>query len=372
MDKNSKIFLAGHTGLVGSALHRKLTEKGYKNIIFRTLSELDLSDQKATSEFFREEKPEYVFLAAAKVGGIIANNTYRAQFIYENIMIEANVIHSSYVNGVKKLLFLGSSCIYPANAPQPLKEKYLLTDTLEYTNEPYAIAKIAGIKMCESYNIQYGTDFISVMPTNLYGPNDNYDLEKSHVLPALIRKMHLAKCVIEHNWEALRKDFNKNPVEGVNGNATEDEIAEKIEKYGIFSHAYADAPVTVKLWGSGAPRRELMHSDDLADACVFLMENISFRDMINNKKNNGNGNGAPAEIRNTHINIGTGKDLTIKELAGLVKKVVGFDGLIEWDTTKPDGTFQKLLSVKKLNSLGWKERISLEEGIQKVYQDYLK
>jgi len=372
MDKNSKIYLAGHTGLVGSALLRKLKEKGYGNIVTRTLSELDLVDQHATAAFFRSEKPEYVLLAAARVGGIVANNTYRAQFIYDNIMIQSNIIHSSYVNGVKKLLFLGSSCIYPANAPQPLKEKYLLTDTLEYTNEPYAIAKIAGIKMCESYNIQYGTNFISVMPTNLYGPNDNYDLEKSHVLPALIRKMHLAKCLIEQNWDAIRKDFNKNPVEGVDGKAPIVEIGEKIEKYGISRHAYVDAPVTVRLWGSGSPRRELMHSDDLADACVFIMENVDFRNMINNKHNGNNEGNQPSEIRNTHINIGTGKDVTIKELAGIVKKIVGFDGHIDWDTNKPDGTFQKLLSVKKINTLGWKENISLEEGIRKVYNDYLQ
>jgi GDP-L-fucose synthase len=371
MNKNSRIYLAGHSGLVGSALMRKLTEKGYSNIIVRTLSELDLTDQKATSEFFRDSRPEYVFLAAAKVGGIVANNTYRAQFLYENIMMESNIIHSSYVNGVKKLLFLGSSCIYPANAPQPLKEKYLLTDTLEYTNEPYAIAKITGIKMCESYNIQYGTNFISVMPTNLYGPNDNYDLEKSHVLPALIRKMHLAKCLIEHNWDAIRKDFNRYPVEGVDGTASQDEMGEKIEKYGITSHAYVDAHVTVKLWGTGSPRRELMYSDDLADACVFLMEKIDFGEMINSKSN-GAEDDRKAEIRNTHINIGTGKDVTIKELAGIVKNIVGFDGNIEWDTTKPDGTFQKLLSVKKLHSLGWNEKVSLEEGIRKVYSDYIQ
>ena len=371
MDKNSKIYLAGHTGLVGSALMRKLTEKGYSNIITRTISELDLADQKATAEFFHKEKPEYVFLAAAKVGGIIANNTYRAQFLYENLMIESNIIHSSYMNGVKKLLFLGSSCIYPANAPQPLKEKYLLTDTLEYTNEPYAIAKIAGIKMCESYNIQYGTNFISVMPTNLYGPNDNYDLEKSHVLPALIRKMHLAKCLIIHDWDSIRKDFNRNPVEGVDGNASLIEIGEKIEKYGISAHAYVDAPVTVKLWGSGAPRREFMHSDDLADACVFIMENVDFKDMLSNKHNNDAKENQASEIRNTHINIGTGRDVTIKELAGIVKKIVGFDGHIEWDTTKPDGTYQKLLSVKKLNSMGWNETIGLEEGLRKVYHNYI-
>jgi len=372
MEKDSKIFLAGHTGLVGSALHRNLTKKGYHNILTRTYQELDLTDQRDTFEFFKAEKPDYVFLAAAKVGGIVANNVYRGQFIYENIMIQSNVIHASYLSGVKKLLFLGSSCIYPKLAPQPLKERYLLTDILEYTNEPYAIAKIAGIKMCESYNIQYGTNFISVMPTNLYGANDNYDLEKSHVLPAIIRKMHLAKCLIENNWEAICKDFNKNPVEGVDGKATKIEIGEKMEKYGIFRHNSTEMPVTVKLWGSGAPRREFLHADDMADACVFVMENINFKDLVKDKfAEKITSRESTVEIRNTHINIGTGRDLTIKELAHLVKSVVGFDGLIEWDTSRPDGTFQKLLNVKKIHDLGWEEKISLEEGIQKVYNEFL-
>lgn len=373
MEITSKIYLAGHTGLVGSALLRNLTKKGYQNILTRDYSELDLTNQQATFDFFKKEKPEYVLLAAAKVGGIYANNVYRGQFIYENIMIQSNVIHASYLNGVKKLLFLGSSCIYPAHARQPLKEKYLLTDTLEYTNEPYAIAKISGIKMCESYNIQYGTNFISVMPTNLYGPNDNYDLEKSHVLPALIRKMHLAKCLIENNWEGIRLDFNKNPVEGVDGSATKIEIGEKLEKYGIFRHNSSDAPVTVKLWGSGAPKRELMHSDDLADACVFLIEKINFKDLVGEKyADHITSRDSKIEFRNTHVNIGTGIDLSIKEIAMLVKTIIGFDGLIAWDTSKPEGTFQKLLSVKKLNSLGWKANIDLDEGIRKVYAEYLK
>lgn len=372
MKKDSKIYLAGHTGLVGSALMRNLMKKGYHNIVTRTYPELDLMDQLSVQEFFAQEKPEYVFLAAAKVGGIVANNIYRGQFIYENMMIQSNVIHACYLNGVKKLLFLGSSCIYPKLAPQPLKEKYLLTDILEYTNEPYAIAKIAGIKMCESYNIQYGTNFISVMPTNLYGKNDNYDLEKSHVLPAIIRKMHLAKCLIENNWESIRKDFNKNPVEGVDGKSTEIEIGEKLEKYGIFRHNSAEAPVTVKLWGSGIPRREFLHSDDMADACVYIMESVDFKDLVKDKyADKITSRDTKIEIRNTHINIGTGKDLTIKELAMTVKDIVGFDGFIEWDTSKPDGTFQKLLSVKKLHELGWKENISLEDGINSVYQEYL-
>ena len=372
MKKNSKIYLAGHTGLVGSALKRNLESKGYTNIIGRTIQELDLTNQKAVADFFAAEKPEYVMLAAAKVGGIVANNTYRGQFIYENLMIQNNIVHHSYLNGVKKLLFLGSSCIYPKQAPQPLKEKYLLTDVLEYTNEPYAIAKIAGIKLCESYNIQYGTNFISVMPTNLYGHNDNYDLEKSHVLPALIRKMHLGKCLIENNWNEIRRDFTKRPVEGVDGKSTEIEIGEKLEKYGIFRHASTDAPVTVRLWGTGAPRREFMFSDDMADACVFLMENVDFKDIVKDKFIDKITSRDPkVEIRNTHINIGTGKDLTIKELSHLVKGAVGFDGHIEWDTSKPDGTFQKLLSVKKLHEFGWKEKVGLEAGIKMVYQHYI-
>ena len=372
MKKDSKIYLAGHTGLVGSALMRNLTKKGYHNIITRDYPELDLMDQSSANEFFAREKPEYVFLAAAKVGGIVANNIYRGQFIYENLMIQCNVIHACYLNGVKKLLFLGSSCIYPKQAPQPLKEKYLLTDVLEYTNEPYSIAKIAGIKMCESYNIQYGTNYISVMPTNLYGTNDNYDLEKSHVLPAIIRKMHLAKCLIEDNWEAIRKDFDKRPVEGVDGTSTTIEIGEKLEKYGIFRHISAEAPVTVRLWGSGVPRREFLHSDDMANACVYVMESIDFKDLVKDKYSDKiTSRDSKIEIRNTHINIGTGSDLTIKELAMLVKDVIGFDGVIEWDTSKPDGTFQKLLSVKKIHELGWQEKISLEIGVKMVYQEYL-
>ncbi|HLO59449.1 MAG TPA: GDP-L-fucose synthase [Bacteroidales bacterium] len=373
MKKDSKIYLAGHTGLVGSALMRNLTKKGYHNIITRQYPDLDLMDQRAVNAFFTEEKPEYVFLAAAKVGGIIANNIYRGQFIYENIMIQSNVIHACYLSGVKKLLFLGSSCIYPKLAPQPLKEKYLLTDVLEYTNEPYAIAKIAGIKMCESYNIQYGTNYISVMPTNLYGTNDNYDLEKSHVLPAIIRKMHLAKCLIENNWDAIRKDFRKKPIEGVDGSSTQIEIGEKLEKYGIFRHNSAETPVTVKLWGTGAPRREFLHSDDMADACVYIMESVDFKELVKDKFSDKiTSRDSKIEIRNTHINIGTGKDLTIKELAEKVKEIVGFDGMIEWDTSKPDGTFQKLLSVKKLHELGWHETITLEEGISRVYKEYLE
>ncbi len=373
MKKSSKIYIAGHNGLVGSAIMRNLQKKGYTNIIGRTLSELDLTDQQAVANFFEKEKPEYVILAAAKVGGIVANNTYRGQFIYENLQIQNNVIHHSYLNGVKKLLFLGSSCIYPKQAPQPMKEKYLLTDVLEYTNEPYAIAKIAGIKLCESYNIQYGTNFISVMPTNLYGPNDNYNLEKSHVLPALIRKMHLGKCLIGNDWNTIRKDLDKNPIEGVDGKATAIEIGEKLEKYGILRANEADnsdTQVMIKLWGTGAPRREFLHSDDMADACVFMMENIEFEDLTKMTQQEITDRDPKHEIRNTHINIGTGVEITIKDLAMLVKRIVGFDGHIEWDTSKPDGTFRKQLNVKKLHKLGWKHTIELEEGITRIYQDY--
>jgi GDP-L-fucose synthase len=359
MEYKSKIYVAGHLGLVGSALVRKLNERGYHNILGKSIDELDLMNQQDTLNFFKEEKPEYVLLAAAKVGGIVANNTYRAQFIYENLQIQNNIIHASYLTGVKKLLFLGSSCIYPKNAPQPLKEDYLLTSELEYTNEPYALAKIAGIKMIESYNIQYGTNYISVMPTNLYGLNDNYDLEKSHVLPALIRKMHLAKSLENSNWEAIRKDLNNKPVEGINGNADENNILKLLLKYGIEKK---QSSVIVKLWGTGTPRREFLFSDDMADACVYLMENVDFKDVVKQKDS----------IVNTHINIGTGKDLTIRELAEKVKKIVDFKGELQWDRSKPDGTMQKLLDVSKLNALGWKEKVELEEGISTVYKQYIK
>lgn len=367
MKRDSKIYIAGHLGLVGSALVRNLKKKGYTNIIGRSIDELNLGDFNAVKDFFEEEKPEYVILAAAKVGGIVANNTYRAQFIYENLQIQNNVIHNCYTSGVKKLLFLGSSCIYPKACPQPIKEEYLLTDPLEYTNEPYAIAKIAGIKMAESYNLQYETNFISVMPTNLYGPNDNYDLEKSHVLPALIRKMHLGKCLINNDWDAIRKDFAKKPVEGVDGNANESKIIGMLNKYGIHS---AEGKVSVSLWGSGAPMREFLHSDDMADACVYAMENIDFKDLVDSRRKE-IGDEALKEIRNTHINIGTGRDLTIKALAEKIQSIVGFEGDLLWDTSKPDGTMRKLLNVDKLHSLGWKESISMDEGITAIYQDYI-
>lgn len=317
MIKTSKIYVAGHRGLVGSAILKNLTSKGFSNIVTRTHAELDLTNQQAVADFFAAEKPEYVFLAAAKVGGIVANNTYRADFIYENLAIQNNVIHQSYVHGVKKLLFLGSTCIYPKNAPQPMKEEYLLTSELEYTNEPYAIAKIAGIKMCESYNLQHGTNFISVMPTNLYGPNDNFDLETSHVLPALMRKIHEAK---------LRGDKE------------------------------------VEIWGSGKPRREFLYSEDMADACVFVMENVDFKNLIEDKK----------EIRNTHLNIGTGEDISIRELAELIQHIVGYEGALIYNTSKPDGTMIKLTNPSKLHALGWKHQVELEEGIRKVYSWFQK
>jgi len=318
MNTNSKIYIAGHRGLVGSAIIKNLQTKGYTNLIYRTHKELDLLNQKAVEEFFQHEKPEYVILAAAKVGGIVANNTYRADFIYENLQIQNNVIHQSYLNKVIKLLFLGSTCIYPKNAPQPMTEDCLLTSELEYTNEPYAIAKIAGIKMCESYNIQYGTNFISVMPTNLYGPNDNFDLETSHVLPALLRKMHEAK-------------INNTP--------------------------------QVEIWGSGKPRREFLYSEDMADACVFILESRDFDDTYSKEDR---------EIVNTHINIGTGVDISIKELALTIKNIVDYKGELYFNDTKPDGTMIKLTDPFKLHSLGWKHAVELENGIRTMYAWYLK
>jgi GDP-L-fucose synthase len=379
MDKNSKIFIAGHKGLVGSAIARNLVSKGYSNLLFAPYPPYDLMNQQIVADFFGKEKPEYVILAAAKVGGIMANNTYRAQFIYENLMIQNNIIHQSYLNGVKKLLFLGSSCIYPGNCPQPIKEEYLLTGELEYTNEPYAIAKIAGIKMCESYNSQYGTNFISVMPTNLYGPNDNYNLETSHVLPALIRKIHLGKCLENNDWDALRKDLKKLPIEGVNETASETEILEELSKYGIKYSSdsalhltpHTSRLVSITLWGTGSPYREFLFVDDLADACIFVLNNVDFVDLIPKFNESHAQSPEPhANIKNTHINIGTGNDLTIKEIALLIKKIVGFNGQLNWDSSKPDGTKRKLLDVTKINKLGWKEKTDLESGLRMVYNNY--
>lgn len=354
MNKDSKIFVAGHRGLVGSAILKNLQQKGYTNFVLRTHAELDLTDQCAVNEFFATEKPEYVFLAAAHVGGIMANSRYRADFIYINLMIQNNVIHASYINNVKKLLFLGSTCIYPGEAPQPMPEDCLLTSPLEYTNEPYAIAKIAGIKMCESYNLQYGTNYIAVMPTNLYGPNDNFNLETSHVLPAMIRKIHLGKCLHTDNWEALRKDLNARPVEGVTGNATDNDILAILAKYGIY-------PGKVQLWGTGKPLREFLWSEEMADASVYIMEHIDFPDV----RPEGN------EVRNTHINIGTGKELSIKEVATLIQEKIGFDGELAFDASKPDGTLRKLTDVSKLHALGWHHKIEIAEGVELLYNWYL-
>jgi GDP-L-fucose synthase len=346
MNKNSKIYIAGHRGLVGSAIVKNLESKGYTNLVYRTHNELDLTKQNEVEEFFQKESPEYVILAAAKVGGIVANNTYRADFIYENLAIQNNVIHNSYKYKVKKLLFLGSTCIYPKNAPQPMSEDCLLTSPLEYTNEPYAIAKIAGIKMCESYNLQYNTNFISVMPTNLYGPNDNFDLEKSHVLPALIRKIYLAKLLNEGKTQAVLDDLNMNSLEEANA---------YLEKFGVNSSS-------VEIWGTGKPRREFLYSEDMADACVFLLENRDFKDTIQENQK---------EVRNTHINIGTGVDISIKELAELIKKIVGFNGELKFNTDKPDGTMVKLTDPSKLHSLGWKHKVELEDGIRSMFKWYL-
>ncbi len=354
MNKDAKIYLAGHTGLVGSAILKNLKSKGYHNFVLRTIQELDLTNQAAVAEFFETEKPEYVFLAAAHVGGIVANSLYRADFIYINMQIQNNIIHQSWKNGVKKLLFLGSTCIYPRDAPQPMPENSLLTSPLEYTNEPYAIAKIAGLKMCESFNLQYGTNFIAVMPTNLYGPNDNFNLEKSHVLPAMIRKAHLGKCLMNNDWDALRQDFSRYPVEGVNGVSSEAEILEKLAKYGVTTSQIA-------LWGTGTPYREFLWSEDMADACVFIMETVSFNDL----------KGTDEEVRNCHINIGTGKEVTIKQLAELVKSKVGYEGELFFDASKPDGTMRKLTDPSKLHSLGWHHRIEIEDGIETMYRWYL-
>jgi len=356
MKKDSKIYIAGHKGLVGSAIINKLIENGFTNLITRTHLELDLTNTHEVFSFFKEELPEYVFLAAAKVGGIAANNTYRADFIYENLMIQNNVIHQSYLNKVKKLLFLGSTCIYPKDALQPIKEEYLLTDVLEYTNEPYAIAKIAGIKMCESYNLQYGTNFISAMPTNLYGPNDNFDLENAHVLPALLRKIYLGNALENNDWNSIRKDLNKLPIQGIDGNSSVEQITDKLTNFGINFND----KVTVEIWGTGKPMREFLWVEDMADACLFLMENFNW-----NKENFSNN-----EIRNTHINIGTGKDISISDLALLIKDIIGFKGDFIYNTSKPDGTLKKLTDVSKINNLGWQSSTLLKEGIEKMYHWY--
>ncbi len=353
MKSSSKIYVAGHRGLVGSAIWNNLQAKGYTHLVGKTHAELDLLDGAAVKAFFDKEQPEYVVLAAAKVGGIVANNTYRADFIYENLQIQQNVIGESFRHGVKKLLFLGSTCIYPRDAVQPMREDALLTAPLEYTNEPYAIAKIAGLKMCESFNLQYGTNYIAVMPTNLYGPNDNFDLERSHVLPAMIRKIYLGKCLQEGNWQAVRRDLNNRPVEGISGEATEQDMVAVLAKYGIYRQY-------VELWGTGKPLREFLWSEEMADASVYILDHVDFADL----------RGDAPEVRNCHINIGTGKELSIRELSELIKRTVDYRGEIRFNADKPDGTMRKLTDVSKLHALGWTHKIEIEEGVQKLFDWY--
>ena len=405
LDKSSKIYVAGHNGLVGSAIWNNLLQRGYTNLVGRSHKELDLTDQVAVKKFFDEERPDAVVLAAAFVGGIMANSLYRADFIMMNMKIQCNVISEAYAHGVKKLLFLGSTCIYPKNAPQPMKEDCLLTSPLEYTNEEYAIAKIAGLKMCESYNLQYGTNYIAVMPTNLYGPNDNFHLENSHVMPAMMRKVYLAKLIHEGAWDKIAVDMNKRPVEGVNGEGLVQEfngssslslnssnslntsnrqkVLDVLAKYGIFDNK-------VVLWGTGKPLREFLWSEDMADASVHVLLNVDFSDIIGIEKyssvhygvaadgvvdrnhSTGRGGYIPSlgEIRNCHINVGTGKELTIRELSQLVVKAVGFEGEVAFDASKPDGTMRKLIDVSKLHSLGWTHKVEIEDGVQKLFDWY--
>ena len=389
MDKNSKIYVAGHNGLVGSAIWNNLLKRGYTNLVGRSHKELDLTDQLAVRRFFDEEMPDAVVLAAAFVGGIMANSLYRADFIMMNMKIQCNVISEAYAHGVKKLLFLGSTCIYPKNAPQPMKEDCLLTSPLEYTNEEYAIAKIAGLKMCESYNLQYGTNYIAVMPTNLYGPNDNFHLENSHVMPAMMRKIYLAKLIHDGAWDKIAVDLNKRPVEGVSGAGIEaaglarNEALAVLAKYGIYDNK-------VVLWGTGTPLREFLWSEDMADASVHVLLNVNFSDIIGIEKYSsvhygastdgavdrnhsaGRGGAIPllGEIRNCHINVGTGVELTIRELSELVVKAVGFDGTVEFDASKPDGTMRKLIDVSKLHSLGWRHKVEIDEGVKMLFKWY--
>lgn len=365
LSKESKIYIAGHRGLVGSAIWRNLESRGYTNLIGRSHKELDLTDQRAVAQFFDCERPDAVVLAAAHVGGIMANSLYRADFIMKNMQIQCNVISSAFTRGVKKLLFLGSTCIYPKDAPQPMREEALLTSPLEYTNEEYAIAKIAGLKMCESYNLQYGTNYIAVMPTNLYGPNDNFHLENSHVMPAMMRKLFLAKLIHESDWDAIRRDMDSRPVEGITGKASEGEILAVLEKYGI-----GDNKVT--LWGTGTPLREFLWSEDMADASVHILLNVDFKDIIGIEEYSGGGRAIPSlgEIRNCHINVGTGKELAISALSELVATTIGFTGEIVFDTSKPDGTMRKLIDVTKLHSLGWTHAVEIDEGVRRLYEWY--
>ena len=395
LKKDSKIFVAGHRGLVGSAIWNNLKSRGYNNLIGCTHAELDLTDQLAVKQFFDKERPDAVVLAAAFVGGIMANSLYRADFIMQNMKMQCNVIEQSYLHKVKKLLFLGSTCIYPKDAPQPMKEDALLTSPLEYTNEEYAIAKIAGMKMCESYNLQYGTNYIAVMPTNLYGPNDNFHLENSHVLPAMMRKIYLAKLIHDNNWDAIRIDMDKRPINptaklaleigesNVDGKESPERILKAFSFYGIEDNK-------VTLWGDGSPLREFLWSEDMADASVHVLLNVDFKDIIgiekyssvfygvksdgevNRNNSEGRGGAIPSlgEIRNCHINVGTGKELTIKSLAEMVVKTVGFEGDVCWDSTKPNGTPRKLIDVSKLHSLGWQHKVEIEDGVERLYEWY--
>ena len=395
LKKDSKIFVAGHRGLVGSAIWNNLKSRGYNNLIGCTHAELDLTDQLAVKQFFDKERPDAVVLAAAFVGGIMANSLYRADFIMQNMKMQCNVIEQSYLHKVKKLLFLGSTCIYPKDAPQPMKEDALLTSPLEYTNEEYAIAKIAGMKMCESYNLQYGTNYIAVMPTNLYGPNDNFHLENSHVLPAMMRKIYLAKLIHDNNWDAIQIDMDKRPINptaklaleigesNVDGKESQERILKALSFYGIEDNK-------VTLWGDGSPLREFLWSEDMADASVHVLLNVDFKDIIgiekyssvfygvksdgevNRNNSEGRGGAIPSlgEIRNCHINVGTGKELTIKSLAEMVVKTVGFEGEVCWDSTKPNGTPRKLIDVSKLHSLGWQHKIEIEDGVERLYEWY--
>jgi len=385
LSKDSKIYVAGHRGLVGSAIWNNLKQRGYENLVGRTHAQLDLTDQLAVRHFFDEERPDAVVLAAAFVGGIMANSLYRADFIMQNMKMQCNVISEAYAHGVKKLLFLGSTCIYPKNAPQPMREDALLTSPLEYTNEEYAIAKIAGLKMCESYNLQYGTNYIAVMPTNLYGPNDNFHLENSHVMPAMMRKIYLAKLINDANWDGIRRDMNLRPVEGISGSADEKDILRVLEKYGIYNNK-------VVLWGTGTPLREFLWSEDMADASVHVLLNVDFSDIIGIEKYSsvmygartdgnvdrnssaGRGGAIPqlGEIRNCHINVGTGKELTIRELSQLVVDTVGFTGTVEFDASKPDGTPRKLIDVSKLHRLGWTHKVEIDEGVKKLFDWYVE
>lgn len=395
LSKTSKIYIAGHHGLVGSAIWKNLEARGYSQLIGRSHSELDLTNQQAVDDFFKTERPDAVVLAAAFVGGIMANSLYRADFIMQNMMMQCNVISSAYKYGVKKLLFLGSTCIYPKNAPQPMKEDVLLSSPLEYTNEEYAIAKIAGLKMCESYNLQYGTNYIAVMPTNLYGPNDNFHLENSHVMPAMMRKIYLAKLIHEDDWDAIRVDMNKRPInpvkvlaeqigkDNVDGECSQERILQALKFYGIEDNR-------VTLWGTGSPLREFLWSEDMADASVHILLNVDFKDIIgiekyssvfygtatdgevNRNNSEGRGGAIPSlgEIRNCHINIGTGKELTIKQLSELIVRTIDFTGTVVWDESKPDGTPRKLIDVSKLHSLGWTHKVEIEQGVQKLYDWY--